>query len=280
MSTTVGSLILRSRAHHPAFRSFENHSNQVCLSFLSTRQQELLKILSSGSLKDRFSQARKIADTIAAALVGVDAAGAAFSVVTSGDAYGIVIGADGIPYLDTVKLSTDPNAAGFPLPTSSLHIISIYATIALTFEQVEVIVLPQRELPHRTGVGWNLYATINGWRLLPLRNPSPTAALPDPTAWTKVAYVTISWVDTPVRFTEALAAWDAQLFTVPDVYCDVFEYELAAHLARREYGRDPKNFPANLAAMFTEQANNAAGRITAQDVELRGVQRKRVRRIR
>lgn len=256
MTTTVGSLVQRGRDHDPAF-TIANHPHRVALAFLSTRHQELLKALAA-DLKDRLSEARSIATEISGELVGVDAAGVAYTFETSGDGYDVIVGSDGIPYLGSL-IAFDPFADGFPLPANSLHIIDIYATMRETSAFMPITVVPQLDYSRRSGVGGDLLAVINGWRLMPLRNPVPTTDSGDTTRWASVTAVTVVWIDTPVRFEEE-RDWEAQLVALPDLYAVALEYELAAHLASREYARDPKNFPAGMVTLHKTAATEALAR--------------------
>lgn len=255
MSTAVGGLIRRARDRHVNF-SVANHTNRVALAFLSTRQQELLKQLAA-DLKDRLSEARQIADTIATSLVGVDGAGTPYAIMTSGDAVGFIVGADGVPYLDDTVIALDPYADGFPLPADSLHLIDVYATMT-TGAVRPVHIIPQGDWPDRSGVS-DLFAFVNGWRLMALRNPVPSTSVQDVTPWTAVESVTMVWVDTPARFSEG-AGWEDQTLTLPDLYADVLEYDLTAYLATIEYARDKETFPADLVSLYTKQAAEALGK--------------------
>lgn len=262
MTTLVGDLIQRARAQDPAF-TVERHSDRVALSFLSTRHRDLLKDLAA-DLKDRLSQARQVAAVISGGLVGVDANGAAYSVTTQGDGYAAQVDpVTGAIYLDTsAPISVDPFSAGFPLPTSSLYLVSIYASIDQSEIRQEVILKPQRDFPRLAGSGNELYAFVNGWRLIPLRNPPPSSQSSDASRWAIVTAVTVVWVDTPVRFVET-GSWQNQALALPDIYADALEYELAAFFARREFAKDKENYPVDVATSFASEARSQLARAQA-----------------
>lgn len=254
MTTAVGDLINRARAHDPRF-TVERHSNRVALSFLSTRHRDLLKLVAP-ELKDRISQAREIAAVITGSLVGVDENGAAYSVSTQGDGYAAAVDATtGAIYLDLSQpISIDPFTEGFPLPPDSLHLVGVYATISESEIRQEVILRPQKDFPRLSGSGSELYAFVNGWRLIPLRNPPPSGTTADASRWSVVTAVTVVWVDTPIRFVET-GSWEDQVLVLPDIYADALEFELAAFFAQREFSRDAEAFPAAVAQALSSQAS-------------------------
>lgn len=257
MTTTVGELIERSRAHHPAFASEERHPNRVALSFLSTRQVERLRVLAAEHLKDRLSQARNIADTIANSLVGVDEDGNAYVVSTSGDGYEVVVDDDGIVTVGPTVIAIDPYSTGFPLPVDSLRIIDLYAVLADTERYVPIHVVPEVDLSYRSPTSL-LFAIINGHRLVPIRAaPSNTG----PSLWDQVESVTIVWVDTPARF-ETTGAWREQVFILPDAEVNVLEWDLAAFFAERQASFDD-TFPPAIAASIAAQRDQRTAEATA-----------------
>ena len=242
MTVTVGDLIRRARHHHPSFTE-ERHPNVVCLSFLETRQRELLKELAE-SLKDRLSASRNIADTIDNELVGVDSTGVAYAVETSGDGYDVIIDDTGFCYTGPTLIAQDPYADGFPFPVDAMKVVAVYAVAADSERYVEVEIIPEGQLPLRSGSSATLFAFLNAWRLVPVQNPpSNTGA----SLWDQIESVTITWVDRPTDFTRTGADWADQEFTLPDPYVEPLEWEVAAMLAWREVSRDDATVPVGFA---------------------------------
>lgn len=240
----AGDLIQAARDFHPRAFTRDKHPHRACLAFLSDRQRQHLKELAD-VLKDRLSQARSIAAVISGSLVGVDASGAAYVVSGSSDGYAAAVDSVGTLYLVGPKISADPYVDGFPLPDDSLELVDIYATLSDATTLVPVAWLPQR-VHSKAGTAGprSLSAIVNGWRLIPQKNPTSEDGL-----WTDVSSVTVVWIAEPGSLTAL-----ADELTIPTVYGRQLEYELAAFLARREAATDPTF--ADLAQYYTQQADS------------------------
>lgn len=245
MPLTAGDIIKAARLQHPAFHR-DRHTDFVCLTHLSERQRVHLKHLAD-VLNDRLSQARTVADTIAGDLIGVDSGGTPYTVSTGADGYAVAVGADGIPYAIGPVIASDPYTDGFPLPTTALQIVDIYATLTDGVTLVPVVWLEQRihSKSSTSGIG-PLTAIVNGWRLIPQKNPTNSDGM-----WLDVASVTVVWIEEPAVLTAL-----ADALTIPTIYGHTLEWEVAAFLARREHALDP-NFPASLEQFFLGEAQQA-----------------------
>ncbi len=227
MTITVGEVIDRARNHDKRFIE-ERHSNRIALAFLSRRRRSHVKDLVE-SMKDRFSRARAIASIISGNLVGVDENNVLYQVSTGEDGYAVAEDDNAVLYLVAPVISSDPFSTGFPLPDTSLRLIQLYAELRDTSTYREITVVPQHDIGQRSTSGQSLVATINGWRLIPLKNPTDLDGL-----WDRVITVTMIWVDEPPWY-QVVGNWKTQTLTpLPDTYGDALELELAAYFAGRE----------------------------------------------
>jgi len=242
MPLTAGEVIQPARDLHPQF-SRDRHPDRVCLDFIEHRQRTYFKELAD-VLKDRLSRARTLADTIAGALVGVDASGVAYFASTGGDGFAVAIDAGGTPYLLPDVISLDPYADGFVLPETALQIVDVYATLADSNRVMPVHWMEQRQKARAGSTPAELVATVNGFRLLPLKNP-----LDGSSGWDHVESVTVVWIDEPAPLTSL-----ASQLAVPTIYGQVLTWDLTAMLARRERTLNPE-FPADLGQMYGEMAS-------------------------
>jgi len=261
MSIQIGDLIDRVRTQHPGF-TVERHPDAAVVEFVSTRHRMRLRQLTE-FLKDRLSEARKIADTIANSLVGVDENGSQFAVTTDADGYDVVVDATtGALYRGPTAIATDPYgtaAGGFPMPATSLRLLDVYAEMADTGAFRPVTIIPQYDYANRSGAG-QLLAVINGWRLVPVINPPTSAAgagitVGAQTLWANVANVVFAWVDEPVRFT-LTGTWRTQTLTGPDTYMDLLEADVTVFLAQREHSLNPDGFPDSLVAVHAKLSDD------------------------
>jgi hypothetical protein len=241
----AGDLIQAARDFHPREFSRDKHPHRACLAFLSDRQRQHLKELAD-VLKDRLSQARSVAAVVTGSLVGVDASGTPYAASASTDGFAAAVDSVGTLYLVGPVISADPYVSGFPLPDDSLEIVDIYATLSDGTTLVPVDWLSQR-VHSRAGTAGprSLSAIVNGWRLIPQKNPTTEDGL-----WTDVTSVTVVWIAEPQPL-HALA----DTLTIPTVYGRQLQYELAAFLARRESATN-QSFSPDLAQFYTQQAES------------------------
>lgn len=266
----AGDLIQAARDFHPREFSRDRHPHRACLSFLSDRQRQHLKELAD-VLKDRLSQSRAIAAVISGSLVGVDSTGTPYPVPPNTDGYAVGVDSVGTLYLLSPIIASDPYVTGFPLPDNSLELVDIYATLSDGTTFVPIDWLTQR-VHSRAGTAGprSLSAIVNGWRLIPQKNPTNEDGL-----WTDVISVTVSWIAEPPALT-ALAS----VLTIPTVYGRQLEYELAAFLARREHALNPA-FPQDLVQFYTEQAESGkAANVAAARMDHRTLKSKTILRTR
>ena len=239
----VGDIILAARDEHASFTR-ERHSQRSCVAYLSERHRVYYKELAD-QLKDRLSVARQFASVIGGSLVGVDADGNPFAVeiLPSGGA-ALFVGSDTVPYVG--DSSTDPfgsSTTGFVLPSDSLQIIAIWAELSggmrmpVSWEQ-------QGSYAKFPASERGLLATVNHFRLTPLRNPTTVQS-----AWDDVQSLTVAYVPEPPEFDDLDPATLEQEISIPTVYGHVLKWELAAWMARREMAVDEK-FPPGLAQFF------------------------------
>lgn len=259
-NSTYGELIRIARAANPQFKR-DRHPDRACLVELEHQQATYLKEFAD-DLKDRISEARTLAAKIGtpATLVGVDAAGTPYS-LDSGDATGVIVGADTVPYLDTTVLSFDPGADGFVLPGDSIQIVDVYADLTLNYRQ-PVRWLEAREIAKVTSTFNELYAVVYGYRLVPVKNPHDHKTL-----WDDVLTVTVVWIPEGPR----IDTDDPNVLDTPSVlpvsYSDVLIAELAYFLGRREKTLDP-DFPDVILQQLaddTKDTRQTIGGLLAKD---------------
>lgn len=250
---TAGTIIQRARDQSPAF-VVEKYPDRVALVHLSDRHATIYRALAHG-LKDRFSEARKVADTISNALVGVDSDGVAFSVTTSGDGFDVIYSGDaqtdtGFFYTGPTAIAVDPYTDGFPLPSDSIEIIEIYAENTDTNLQWPVRWHPQGDARRFSGLH-SLSAIVNGWRLFPIKNPTNLT-----TKWEDVNNVVVSYVAEPSDLDDLL-----DLMVIPHVYQHVLKWELAVFFARRQRQLEPEG--PDMLSLFKAELDEARGLIPA-----------------
>jgi len=241
----VKEIILSARDEHPSFTR-DRHSQRQCVSYLSERHRVYYKALAD-QLKDRLSVAREFASVIGGTLVGVDADGNPFALETlPSGGFALHVGSDTVPYVG--DSSSDPfgsSDTGFVLPGDSLQIIAIWA------EMSAGVRLPvsweQQASFAKIASGDGLLATVNHFRLTPLRNPTDIQS-----AWDDVQSLTVAYVPEPPEFDTLDPDTLDQEISIPTVYGHVLKWELAAWMARREKATDP-NFPDGLLTFFQDE---------------------------
>jgi hypothetical protein len=237
---TARQIIHSARLAHPSFTA-DRHPNVALLDLISARNQIGCREIAT-ALRDRLSTARKVADTIANSLVGVDANGALFTVSTGPDGYDVAVDATtGALYLGPTLIATDPYNEGFPLPADAIDIIDIYATDS-SGNLVPITWAPQRNKPLLTGLG-GLVAVVNGWRLIPQANPEGIA-----TSWDIVTHVTTVYLAEPATLTSL----DDEV-VLPAVYALPLQWMCQAFMGLAEMARD-KEFPRDVVAVWQEMA--------------------------
>lgn len=254
MPLIIGEIILDARTEHPAFTR-EKHSNRICVDYLSERHRVCYKAVAD-ELKDRLSISRSVAAVIAGSLVGVDAAGAAYAVSSGADGYAVAVGADLVPYVVGPVISSDPFNDGFVLPSDSLQIIAIWATLKTAQQRIPVRWVNQAK-DSQFGTGDGLVATVNGFRLKPIVNPTGVQSL-----WDSVESVTVAYVPEPAEFDSLAPATLALEISIPTVYGHVLKWELVAFLGRRESAINP-DFPKALLSFYDGQVTQARSDATS-----------------
>jgi len=241
----VRDIILSARDEHPSFTR-ERHSQRSCIGYLSERHRSYYKDLAD-ELKDRLSVAREFASVVGGGLVGVDVDGNPFALeILPAGGFALHVGSDTVPYVG--DSSADPfgsSDTGFVLPGDSLQIITIWA------EMSGGVRLPvsweQQSAYAKMASGDALLATVNHFRLTPLRNPSGTQSL-----WDDVQSLTVAYIPEPPEFDDLDPDTLDREISIPTVYGHVLKWELAAWMARREKAMDEK-FPDGLLTFFQEE---------------------------
>lgn len=154
----------------------------------------------------------------------------------------------------SVEVTLEPDAAGdYTLPSDSLQILAVWATLTTQQQRIPVTWVPianRAMLPTGSGP----LATVSGFILRPLINPSDMASL-----WDSIESITVAYVPEPPEFDVTAAETIDQQILIPSVYGHVLKWELAAFMARRERAKDP-NFPDSLLQFFLGEAKAAAER--------------------
>jgi hypothetical protein len=245
----IGEIIIAARDEHPLFTR-DRHPDRVCVTYLSERHRHYYKQLAD-EMRDRLSQAVTVAAVISGQLVGVDPAGIPFPAPAGGDGYAVFVGADTVPYLGDFLVASDPFADGFALPAESIQIIGIWADLPNERLPIHWQTQP-KQARFQTGEG--LEATVNGWRLSPIKNPPQARTL-----WDQVTAIIVAYVPAPAEFDTSTAAVLEQEISIPTSYGHVLKWELAAMMARHELALDPKAFPTKLADFFEGKAKEVRG---------------------
>jgi hypothetical protein len=147
----------------------------------------------------------------------------------------------------TLTLGTD---GSFTLPQDSLQIVAVWATMTPGGDRRPVTWVPigkKGGIPQVSG----LVATVTGFQLTPLVNPTGSGSV-----WDSVASVTVAYVPEPAELDVTdPAVLEAQV-SIPTIYAHALKWELAAFMARRERAKDP-DFPDSLLKFFLENAKLA-----------------------
>jgi hypothetical protein len=248
---TVGPIIAWARARHPFFEDETRYTNRAAVLFLSTLQVELLQNLAD-ALVSRLDEARSVAAVVSGSLVGVDSTGALYQVTTADDGY--AVSADpvtGALYLDSsIKLAYDPYSTGFPLPDDNMLAVTVYARLRDSLRYLPVTIVPESDIARRVAWGSAMFAFINHWRLIPVRNPPDNTG---PSIWDRVDQVTIAWVPHPAELSTG-PDWATQELIVPTAYDEVLKYSLASEFALKSIGFPDRQVSAAFAAQLQAQA--------------------------
>jgi hypothetical protein len=241
----VRDIILDARNEHPAFTR-ERHSNRSCVGYLSERHRVYYKELAD-DLKDRLS-VELLLESNALAAVGPD--GIPYAVADGSDGHAIAVGrADGVAYLASPLVAQ----GDYTLPADSLQIIAIWATLTTAHQRVPVRWLPIAKKA-QFGTGDGLVATVSGFQLTPLVNPTGIGTL-----WDAVESITVAYIPEPPEFDdERLETLDQEIL-IPTVYGHCLKWQLAAFMARHEAAMN-KEFPARLLQFYLSEATAAGER--------------------
>jgi len=257
MTTTVGALMVRARAHHPSFGE-EVVPAWSLLSKLSLEHRQLIRDMAE-HLKSRLGEGRQIAAVIANSLVGIDSGGAPYATSTSDDGYDVIEDVAGFAYTGPNLLATDPFQDGFPMPDDSMKVLAIYATLQSQGELHPIHVFNLDDTAYLSGVA-QLHAIMSGWRLKPVTNPPLNQS---GTLWNAVTAVTVLYIPEPPRFQD-LGVWETQPLLLPDLYCDALEMGLVAFCARVAATTEGHERVAPLIQVFEQEAQVARQRAIQQ----------------
>ena len=152
----------------------------------------------------------------------------------------------------SVEVTLSPDVNGdYALPPDSLQIVAVWATLTTQQQRIPVTWVPianRAMLP--TGAG--PLATVSGFTLRPLINPSDMASL-----WDSIASISVVYIPEPPEFDVTdVETLDAQIL-IPTIYGHALKWELAAFMARRERAKNA-DFPDSLLQFFLGEAKRAA----------------------